>query len=183
MLSADRLKAFASIDHSRDVSATWDNLDGELLTVKHSIQSVQEEDPQEKTIRPNWKIPAKPDKKADPKPQPAKSSHRKRPSSHQKTKSQSKNQLGSKFELPARPDLAYREQSVEDYSDVFEGDDSIFNQGLGLTKKVRISHIKSTTRLELPQILTRRLTARYSTTIPSLGSHQLIAIYAVTRRR
>ncbi|KAI1778621.1 cell division control protein [Hypoxylon cercidicola] len=136
MLSADRLKAFASIDNSRDISASWENnLDSELLTVNH-LQSVQEEDPQEKTIRPNWKIPAKPDKKVDSKPQPAKSSHRKRPgSSHQKAKSQSKNQLGSKFELPARPDLAYREQSVEDYSDVFDGDDSLFNQGLGLTKK------------------------------------------------
>ncbi|XXH04224.1 hypothetical protein Hte_010638 [Hypoxylon texense] len=147
MLSADRLKAFASIDHSRDISASWDNnLDGELLTIKHTMQSVQEEDPQERTIRPNWKIPTKPDKKADPKPQPAKSSHRKRPaSSHQRSKSSSqpqaqaqpptKNQVGNKFELPSRPDLAYREQSVEDYSDVFEGDDSVFNMGLGLTKK------------------------------------------------
>ncbi|KAI6084625.1 cell division control protein [Hypoxylon rubiginosum] len=136
MLSADRLKAFASIDNSREISATWDNnLEGELLTMK-PLQSVQEEDPQEKTIRPNWKTPVKPDKKVDSKPQPTKSSHRKRPStSHQKTKSQSKNQLGNKFELPSRPELAYREQSVEDYSDVFDGDENVFSQGLGLTKK------------------------------------------------
>ncbi|KAI0179538.1 cell division control protein [Hypoxylon sp. FL1284] len=136
MLSADRLKAFASIDNPRDISASWENnLDSELLTVK-PLESVQEEDPQEKTIRPNWKIPEKPEKKVDSKPQPVKPAHRKRTGSgHQKQKSQPKNQLGSKFELPARPDLAYREQSVEDYSDVFDGDDSVFHHGLGLGKK------------------------------------------------
>lgn len=160
MLSADRLKAFASIDNSREISATWDNnLEGELLTMK-PLQSVQEEDPQEKTIRPNWKTPVKPDKKVDSKPQPTKSSHRKRPStSHQKTKSQSKNQLGNKFELPSRPELAYREQSVEDYSDVFDGDENVFSQGLGLTKKVCTSYTKSATRFGTASILTRILKA------------------------
>lgn len=138
MLSADRLKAFASIDNSRDISASWENdFDGELMTMTN-LQSVQEEDPQEKTIRPNWRVPAKPERVVESKPQPSKSSPRKRSGTgHQKQKSQQKNQLGSRFELPMRPDLAYREQSVEDYSDLFDGNDNVFNYGLGLSKKVR----------------------------------------------
>ncbi|KAI2627271.1 cell division control protein [Hypomontagnella submonticulosa] len=118
MLSADRLKAFASIDNSRDISANWESeYDGELMTI-NNIQPIQEEDPQQKTIRPNWKIPsAKSDKVVEPKLQQSKSSPHKR------------------FELPSRPDLVYREQSVEDYSDLFNDNDDVFNQPLGLTKK------------------------------------------------
>ncbi|KAI8957069.1 cell division control protein [Daldinia sp. FL1419] len=139
MLSADRLKAFASIDNSRDFSTAWENdFDSDLLTTIHKLQSVQEEDPQEKTIRPNWKFPGKPEKIVEPKPpQPPKSSSpRKRMGSgHQRQKSQPKPQLSNKFELPARPDLLYREQTTEDYSDIFDDNESVFNQRLGLSKK------------------------------------------------
>ncbi|KAI1370501.1 cell division control protein [Hypoxylon crocopeplum] len=136
MLSADRLKAFAFIDHSRDISTNWENdCEGELMTIK-KLQPVQDEDPQEKTIRPNWKISAKPENFIEAKPQALKSSPRKKSGSgHQKQKSQPKNQLGIKFELPSRPDMAYREQSVEDYSDLFDDNNSLFNQRLSLNKK------------------------------------------------
>ncbi|KAI1452835.1 cell division control protein [Annulohypoxylon moriforme] len=136
LLSADRLKAFASMDNSREISVNWDNdYDGELLTMK-KVPPIQEEDPQEKTIRPNWKMAPKPEK-TDSKPQQSKSSPRKRSANgHQREKSQPKNQLGgNKFELPSRPDLAFREQSNEDYSDLFDDNDSVFNQRLNLAKK------------------------------------------------
>ncbi|KAI0012618.1 cell division control protein [Xylariaceae sp. FL0662B] len=137
MLSADRLKAFASIDNSRDLSANWENnLDGELMAMKKP-QSVHDEDPLEQTIRPSSKPQPKSEKAAESKaPQATKSSARKRSASgHQGQKAQAKNELGNKFKLPLRPDLAYREHSVEDYSDLFDDNDSVFNQRLGLTKK------------------------------------------------
>ncbi|KAI5861172.1 cell division control protein [Durotheca rogersii] len=134
MLSADRLKAFASIDISRDISANWDNgFDGELMTMK-KLQSIPDEDPLEKTIRPNWKLPARPEKTAETKPPSAKSSPRKH-AMGPRQKSQSKNRLGNAFEIPPPRDLAFREHSVEDYSDVFDDNESVFNQRLGVNKK------------------------------------------------
>ncbi|OTA89998.1 hypothetical protein M434DRAFT_33993 [Hypoxylon sp. CO27-5] len=135
MLSADRLKAFASIDNSRDLSANWGNdIDGELVTMKKS-HPILEEDPQQKTIRPNWKLSPNPEK-AESKSQSSKSSPRKRPTNgHQREKSQPKNYLGSRFQLPSRPDVVYREQSVEDYSDLFDDNESVFGQPLGQAKK------------------------------------------------
>ncbi|RYP89873.1 hypothetical protein DL770_004025 [Monosporascus sp. CRB-9-2] len=140
MLSADRLKAFASVDNSRDASSNSESdFGGELVAPKRP-QQTQEDESQEKTIRPNWKTPAKPAKKADSKPTQSSRtpSPRKRSSgSHQRQKSsQTKNvSRGSKFQLPSRPDVVYREQSVEDYSDLFDDSESIFNQRLGLAKK------------------------------------------------
>lgn len=146
LLSADRLKAFASSDHSRDVSTSWDDdLDDELVTMKR-VPPMQEDESQEKTIRPNWKASAKPEKSAEmkpPPPPPSKSSSPRKRSTpgHQRQKSsQAKNvthaKKSSKFELPARPDIAFREHSTEDYSDLFDDTESVFNQRLGLTKKV-----------------------------------------------
>ncbi|RYO78745.1 hypothetical protein DL766_008488 [Monosporascus sp. MC13-8B] len=140
MLSADRLKAFASVENSRDASPNWENdFGGELVAPKRP-QQTQEDESQEKTIRPNWRSPAKPEKKADSKPTQSSRtpSPRKRSSgNHQRQKSsQAKNvSRGSKFQLPSRPDVVYREQSVEDYSDLFDDSESIFNQRLGLAKK------------------------------------------------
>ncbi|KAM0588996.1 hypothetical protein ACHAQF_002262 [Verticillium nonalfalfae] len=86
-------------------------------------------DSQEKTIRP---LPRKrSDKLPDPtkQPSPRKSSPRKHGRKPSQAKSSGKPQLGnSRFELPSRPDLMYREQSVEDYSDLFFDNDNVFNQ-------------------------------------------------------
>lgn len=101
---------------------------------------IQDEESQEKTIRPNWK-PLKVEKAAESKsPHPAKPpSPRKRSTGkHQRQVSQVKNPLNNKFELPSRPDVVYREQSVEDYSDLFDDNDNVFNQQLNLVKKVRL---------------------------------------------
>lgn len=88
-------------------------------------------DLQEQTIRP---IPKKVEKQVEPT-----KSHQRNKSSTNKAvlagssaqnKSPSKSHFGSKFELPPRPDLLYREQSVEDYSDLFDENDNIFDQRL-----------------------------------------------------
>lgn len=89
-------------------------------------------DSQEQTIRPT---PRRPDKPSVASPRThhvrGKSSTSKAvghqvTSSHQH-KSPPKSHF-NKFELPSRPDLYYREQSVEDYSDLFVDNDNVFNQ-------------------------------------------------------
>ncbi|KAH8671203.1 cell division control protein [Xylariales sp. PMI_506] len=142
LLSADRLKQFAFINPpTRDMSTTWeDSIGGELLTMKKYSPFPDEEALEEKTIRPNWKAPLQPAQPIEALQQPSwrTSSPRKRaPSGHQRQKSQGK-VPGNKFELPSRPDLAYREQTVEDYSDLFgdnDQDDLVFNQRLVQMKK------------------------------------------------
>ncbi|KAI0537174.1 hypothetical protein GGR58DRAFT_360533 [Xylaria digitata] len=136
LLSADRLKAFASMDNSRDMSSNWDlGHGGELMTMK-KIQPIQDEDPLEKTIRPNWKLAAKPERNDDsPRPRTSGVSPRKRSaSSHHRHHSRAKSNVSNKFELPSHPDMMYREQSVEDYSDLFDDNDVVLNQKLSLKK-------------------------------------------------
>ncbi|KAI1193912.1 hypothetical protein F5X97DRAFT_312511 [Nemania serpens] len=137
LLSADRLKAFASIDNSRDMSSHWDmdQSAGELVTMK-KIQPVLDEDPLEKTIRPNWNFPAKSERNDDlPRPSTSRASPRKQSASrHNRHHSRAKSNISNKFELPSRPDVVYREHSVEDYSDLFDDNDGFFNQRLGLKK-------------------------------------------------
>lgn len=131
LLSSDRLKAFASIDGARDDSENWDStFDGELVTIK-GLGHWAEPDPQEQTIRP---LPRKSEKTAESK---APQSHRRQKSSKTSTsssapqaKSPVKAQFSSKFELPPRRDLLFREQSTEDYSDLFDDNDNVFSRGL-----------------------------------------------------
>jgi hypothetical protein len=162
LLSADRLKMFAS--DSRNVSANYDDdyYDGELLTIKASGQSHDYFDQQEKTLRPTFKkleINSK---------EPAKSHSRKhsRKLSRSTTapvgaavpagpKSPGKAHFGNKFELPARPDLAFREQSVEDYSDLQVDNDNVFSNGL---KKVsnhenRLFHCRQSANYNVLKII------------------------------
>ncbi|KAM7185405.1 putative SEPH-like protein [Naviculisporaceae sp. PSN 640] len=129
LLSSDRLKAFASIDSQREDSENWDStFDGELVTIK-GLGHWAEPDPQEQTIRP---LPRKSEKTAESKgPQ----HHRRQKSSKNSTSSGApvprQSQFGGgKFELPPRRDLLYREQSTEDYSDLFDDNDNVFSRGL-----------------------------------------------------
>ncbi|KAM0333375.1 hypothetical protein ACHAQA_002036 [Verticillium albo-atrum] len=139
LLSADRLKAFAStVDNRNDSGSYDDDFDGELMTIKGPHQFL-DADSQEKTIRP---LPRKRSEKLpDPTKQssPTKASPRKHGRKPSQAKSSGKPQLGnSRFELPSRPDLMYREQSVEDYSDLFFDNDNVFNQRVDpFAKKVR----------------------------------------------
>ena len=131
MLSADRLKAFASIDECRNVASSWeDDYDGELMTIK-GPPHVPDPDPQERTIRPP---PKKTDKTKSPKVNRRRGS---RPTAHvSQPKSPAKSQFSNKFELPSRPEALYREQSVEDYSDLFADNDNVFNHRPNLVVRV-----------------------------------------------
>ncbi|KXJ87720.1 hypothetical protein Micbo1qcDRAFT_236256 [Microdochium bolleyi] len=130
MLSADRLKAFASIDNSRDFSGYWPNEYNDEMTDLSRFDQYQDEESQEKTIRPNrTRSPAKAAAPAERR-SPTRPSPRKRSNpEHQRQKSsQFRTSLMGKFELPVRPEAIFREQSIEDYSDLIgdDDDDNIF---------------------------------------------------------
>lgn len=139
LLSGDRLKAFASNDGQREDSENWDsNFDGELLTIK-GLGHWSEVDPQEETIRP---LPKKTERTRESRLRGQEQlGHRRQRSSrggsnmsHPKSPAKP---LGTKFELPPRPDVIYREQSTDDYSDLFADNDHVFDRRLSLTSKVR----------------------------------------------
>lgn len=124
LLSSDRLKAFASVNDGRNDSNSYDDdFEGELMTIK-GPGHWQDIDPQEQTIRP---LPKKPTKSSEP----AKTHSRNKSSSSKvagagRTRSPTKSNLNTKFELPPRPDIIYREQSMEDFSDLFVDNDNVF---------------------------------------------------------
>ncbi|KAK4223880.1 hypothetical protein QBC38DRAFT_486746 [Podospora fimiseda] len=143
LLSGDRLKAFASIDSHQD-SENWDdNFEGELLTIKGPKYWSDAFEAQEQTIRPLAKKSS--DRNLERK-QTSESggAHRRQKSSKttqagQPSSSSSSTQQrspvkqsslvgSSKFELPPRPDVIYREQSTDDYSDLFADNDQVFDQ-------------------------------------------------------
>jgi hypothetical protein len=147
LLSSDKLKAFASGgDERNDFSNYADETGGELMTIK-GFNDSYDYDSQEKTIRPI----RKPQKSIDaPKSHHrAKSSTNKLPANFASPKARSPPK--SKFELPARPDLAYREQSVEDYSDLFEESDKVFDHRVSqAVKKVCLIRVATTRQLLIP---------------------------------
>ncbi|KAH8911917.1 hypothetical protein BR93DRAFT_942186 [Coniochaeta sp. PMI_546] len=149
LLSSDRLKAFASIDDSRGDFESWDdNFEGELMTIKPPSQFA-EFDAQEQTIRP---FPKKAERAADARPQQGHKRQGSRASGPRPShpKAPAKPHLGAKFELPPRPDLMFREQSVEDYSDLLADDDSVFN---GTSNRLSLA-IKEAPQLFHPSDLT-----------------------------
>ncbi|KAK7431908.1 Protein kinase of the Mitotic Exit Network [Neonectria magnoliae] len=133
LLSSDRLKAFASVNDGRNDSSNYDeDFEGELMTIKgpHHWHDI---DPQEQTIRP---LPKKTDKPVEP----TRSHHRNKSTSSKatggsgRTRSPTKSHF-NKFELPSRPDMVYREHSVEDFSDLFVDNDSVFSHGVNQAVK------------------------------------------------
>ncbi|KAJ4267605.1 Protein kinase of the Mitotic Exit Network [Fusarium torreyae] len=127
LLSSDRLKAFASVNDGRNDSNTYDDdFEGELMTIK-GPNHWSDNDLQEQTIRP---LPKKPVKATEP----VKTHSRNKSSTSKavgagRTRSPTKTHL-NKFELPSRPDLVYREHSVEDFSDLFVDNDSVFTHNV-----------------------------------------------------
>ncbi|KAK4163591.1 hypothetical protein QBC43DRAFT_57393 [Cladorrhinum sp. PSN259] len=130
LLSGDRLKAFASIQDSEN----WDdNFEGELLTIKGPKHWSDAFETQEQTIRPLAKKSS--DRNLERKQTGDGSGHRRQKSSKSTGQSSSSQQRSpvkqggvSKFELPPRPDVIYREQSTDDYSDLFADNDHVFDQ-------------------------------------------------------
>lgn len=137
MLSSDRLKTFASFEMANDENDNWDhNFEGDLVTIKPP-RKFQEPDSHElETIRPYRVKPTVVTQTT--KPTGAKPSSK--PTSRKASKSESRSGSSSKahkeqnFVLPARPAAIYREQSVEDYSDLCIESDSVFDKRLNIMK-------------------------------------------------
>ncbi|KAI1332787.1 hypothetical protein F5Y16DRAFT_407412 [Xylariaceae sp. FL0255] len=153
LLSADRLKAFASVDNSpRDISSNissaWDfDASGELLTMKKS-HMITDDDPQDKTIRPQ-RLSIRPSNSNEsrsriPKvPSPRKQSG----GSHRRQHFRAKSQGNKKIELPVRLEMKNRENSVEDYSDLLEGNDGDISQRIRQPDAPRLFHPSDLTSL------------------------------------
>lgn len=135
MLSSDRLKAFASFDNSNAESDNWDtNFEGDLMTIKGPLRSAESEGHELETIRPyRAKTPVttqNPKAAVAPKSTGRKASYTASP----RQKSPAKAQAEARFVLPSRPTSMYREQSVEDFSDLFVDNDSVFDRRLNIIK-------------------------------------------------
>lgn len=175
-LSADRLKQYASIDET-SVRDNWDDqFEGDLQTVKNSRQFL-ESDPQEQTIRP---MPRRSSRSTESSSNKSGHSggggggggHKKTRSKQVSSssvpllqKSSSKPSLaGGKFELPQRPETIYREQSTEDFSDLFPESDSLFTGKMSRAQKVSLH----TTQDQIPlseratTVMTHTYTLLYS---------------------
>lgn len=139
-LSADRLKQFASIDETSARDNWDDHFEGDLQTVKSSSRQFLDPDPQEQTIRPT---PRRSSKSAESSSK-AQHGHKKNRSKQSSSnvpliqKESSKPSLSSKFELPLRPEAIYREQSTEDFSDLFPESDSLFTRKMSRARKVSL---------------------------------------------
>ncbi|KUI74190.1 Cytokinesis protein sepH [Cytospora mali] len=134
MLSADRLKQFASIDETtRD---NWDdNFEGDL----QGPRQFMEQDPQEQTIRPT---PRRSSKSTESSSKAQQHGHRRSRSKQilisnvPLPKTPTKPSFGNgRFELPMRPETIYREQSTEDFSDLFPESDTLFSPRANRLKK------------------------------------------------
>lgn len=142
MLSSDRLKAFASFEVPNDENDNWDNnFEGDLVTIKGPRKSVEPPDSHElETIRPYKVKPTIVTQTVKPavasKPSSRKTSRSEPPRPKSPVKAQVGAKVGPKFTLPARPAVMYREQSVEDYSDLFLDNDSIFDRRLSIIKVI-----------------------------------------------
>lgn len=132
LLSSDRLKAFAESHRGGNSSGAWeDNSQDDLLTIKPRRKVSDDADPFAQIVRPVSETNQL--KAGEMRTQLAasrKGSHHPGASARQ-PKSPIRSTFGTKFELPPRPDMMYREQSAEDYSDLFAEDDSVFNRRFG----------------------------------------------------
>lgn len=150
-LSADRLKQFASIEETSARDNWDDHFEGDLQTVKNSRQFL-EPDFLEQTIRPMPRRSSRSTESSSSRSQHSgaggvggghKKSRSKQVSSSSVPllqKEPSKPSLsGGRFELPQRPEAIYREQSTEDFSDLFPESDSLFTRKLSRAGKVSTS--------------------------------------------
>lgn len=107
------------------------------MTIK-GVGHWSEVDPQEETIRPT---PKKTEKTREPRLKIPESQGHRRQRSRQGASNTAQPKsparpLGTKFELPPRPDIIYREQSTEDFSDLFADNDHVFDRRLSVNNKV-----------------------------------------------
>ena len=136
MLSSDRLKAFASFEMANEENEdNWDdNFEGDLTTIKGPKKNVEQDSLDLETIRPYRVKPTVITQNITPAVAPKKIGRKTSYSAPPRPKPASKTQAEAKFVLPSRPANMYREQSVEDYSDLFVDNDSVFNRRLNIVK-------------------------------------------------
>lgn len=135
MLSSDRLKAFASFDAHNDENDNWDsNFEGDLVTIKGPHKNIEPDTHELETIRPYRVKPTVITQDLKPAVAPKITSRKASNSAPPRPKSPIKSQAESKFVLPSRPAALYQEQSVEDYSDIFVENDSVFDRRLNIIK-------------------------------------------------
>lgn len=142
MFSSDRLKSYASMElASQSNNENWDeNFEGDLMTIKPPLQYLDNDAAELDTIRPSpqRRTVSTEIKKASP------SKGHSRNKSAAVVAHRPKNPINeslpaipAKFELPPRPVNVYREQSIDDYSDLFS-DDFAIDRRLNLVQKVTI---------------------------------------------
>lgn len=114
-------------------SDNWDeNFEGDLITIKGPRRFAEPDYQELETIRP---YPIKPKTNHDLKPPAPTNLIRKRSMTlPQRPKTANKNQPASKFALPTRPAALFREQTIEDYSDLYFENESVFDRRMSATK-------------------------------------------------
>jgi hypothetical protein len=131
LFSSDKLKSFASIEEPAGTeNENWDdNFEGDLMTIKGPFKQIEADARELDTIRPVLNKP-------DVKPTMGSKSHSRKHSGHtsQRPKTSGKDKAETKFTIPSRPTVQYREQSVEDYSDILIENENLFDRRLNIIK-------------------------------------------------
>jgi hypothetical protein len=138
MLSSDRLKAFASFNignDENDENDNWDNnFEGDLMTVKGPYRNIEPDTHELETIRPYRVKPTVITQDLKPAVAPKSMGRKVSTNAPPRPISPVKAQAEARFVLPSRPAALFREQSVEDYSDLFVDNDSVFDRRLNIVK-------------------------------------------------
>lgn len=139
IFSSDRLKSFASLESiSQPKVENYDeHFEGDLMTIKPARAAVSPANGGFDTLRPS---PRRRTVSTEAKKSSASSKGHLRNKSaavYQRPKLFINESMPAKFVLPEKPASLFRENSVEDYSDLFE-DDTIVDKRLHLIYKVNL---------------------------------------------
>lgn len=135
LLSADRLKAFASIDSVTEQDSRYVGADEEL-TLRSPLQP--DESDVFQTVRPASSNKCSPKKHARLKSEPKVTRKSSLPSARNTTNLQKSRPPEPKAFNTPRPSGLYRESSVEDYSDLIADNESIIDSKFGNLQKENI---------------------------------------------
>ncbi|KAH8821133.1 cell division control protein-like protein 15 [Xylogone sp. PMI_703] len=136
LLSADRLKAFASFENANEENVNWDDsFEGDLMTVVAPRKQMEIENNDLETIRP---FRSKPQDDGATK-RPTSQHSRKSSSNSGGHRQKSPSKVQSRFKLPPAPTELYQEQPGEDYSDLFIDNDNVFDRRLSIAKDDALS--------------------------------------------
>jgi hypothetical protein len=137
MFSSDKLKSFASVELSASAeNENWDdnyNFEGDLMTIKGPLKSTELDFHEQETIRP---APRGPKIITETRAAVPVKSHTRKQSNAipPRPRTAGKEKMAPKFNFPSRSPAMFREQSVEDFSDICVDNDSAFDRRLSLIK-------------------------------------------------